>query len=102
MRKLDSYIVEKLKIDKDINLGPEEPKVLNASTGALENNLSKEWQFMYYDDNSGLITCFECNDWRELVETYSMEVEDAKDICGLHKGSSFYDKRTGFIITRIN
>ena len=102
MRNLDKYIFEKLKIDKDITLGPEEPKVLNASTGALENNLSKVCQFMSYDDNSGLITCFECDDWKELVESYSMEVEDAKDICNLNQGSSIYDTRTGTIITRIN
>ena len=105
MLELNNYILEKLKIDKrtELNHEEEKPQRQYASKGAsIENDMDKMYQFMMYDENSGIISCFEADSYNDLVKDFGMEEKDAKSLCNLNKGASEYDSNTGAIITLIS
>lgn len=107
MKSLTEIISEKLKIDKNTKLIPNleinlKEKSNKASDGAcIDVDLTKSCQFMLYDENSGSISTFECDDYTDLINDWGMEESDAKKLYNLNKGESYLDD-TGAITTRIN
>ena len=106
MENLNNFLTEKLHINKNSKFSDSQPITERnslASKGAeIEVDLDKQYVFMMYDPGSGIVMCFDCDSYQDLINEWGYIDSEAKRICNLNCGESYKDKMTGAIYTMIS
>ena len=85
---------------KDINKFINESTAKNPGVELLEINETGKYGYMYYDPNSGIVSTYSMNGWKDLVDDFSADEDYAKDLEKLKVGQSLEDD-SNTIYTRI-
>ena len=100
MKNINNFIIEKFKISKD-NVRIDERESKASKGAAIEVDLDRKYVFMIYDPNSGVVSCFDCDSYNDLVSEWGYDEDEAKKIVKQKSGQSYIDA-SGAIYTKIS